>query len=84
MLCSGLGSSVCVARQGDYISVCGQLKWYREELQLRVEMAWVEPDPNAEALWHAEVVERTQRWYREAAAPAATAEGESSPGERVD
>ena len=75
--CVGLERVRCP--QGDYISVCGQLKWYREELQLRVEMAWVEPDPNAEALWHAEVVERTQRWYREAAAPAATAEGESSP-----
>ena len=67
-----------VARQGDYISVCGQLKWYREELQLRVEMAWTEHDPNAEALWHVEVVERTQRWYRDAAAPAAAAGGDSA------
>ena len=25
---------------GDYISVCGQVKWYQSELQLRVETAW--------------------------------------------
>ena len=55
---------------GDYISVCGQVKWYQSELQLRVETAWAERDPNAEALWHAEVVHLTSTWIRSADAPA--------------
>lgn len=54
---------------GDYISVCGQVKWYQNELQLRVETAWAERDPNAEALWHAEVVHLTSEWVQGAEAP---------------
>lgn len=65
-----MGSRTNPFELGDYISVCGQVKWYQNELQLRVENAWVERDPNAEALWHAEVVHLTSEWVRGAEAPA--------------
>ena len=63
---------------GDYISVCGQVKWYQEEMQLRVETAWAERDPNAEALWHAEVVHLTRDWVEKAHAPARLEPGEAA------
>jgi hypothetical protein len=65
-----MGSGANPFELGDYISVCGQIKWYQNELQLRVETAWAERDPNAEALWHAEVVHLTSEWIRNAEAPA--------------
>ena len=65
-----MGSGANPFELGDYISVCGQVKWYQNELQLRVESAWAERDPNAEALWHAEVVHLTLEWIRNAEAPA--------------
>ena len=65
-----MGSGANPFELGDYISVCGQVKWYQNELQLRVESAWAERDPNAEALWHAEVVHLTSEWIQNAEAPA--------------
>ena len=67
---------------GDYVSVCGQVKWYQSELQLRVETAWPERDPNAEALWHAEVVHLTSEWIRSADAPARLSADQASDASR--
>ena len=41
---------------GDLVSVSGHVAHYRGERQLQVLSADVETDPNAEALWHAELV----------------------------
>lgn len=49
---------------GDYVKLCGQMKWFRGALQLRVAAASVECDPNSEALWHAEVMHLSFMYYR--------------------
>jgi hypothetical protein len=54
---------------GNHVSVCGQVKRFRGELQLRVDAAWVEDDPDAEAMWHCEVAHLMDTYYRQQHSP---------------